>query len=650
MMNCNRNTGKTRTLLRRLGAVVAAGAALYSCASIGRLEGGPYDEDPPRFVSAVPEAGALHNDKKTINIAFDEYIKLEKPNEKIVISPPQVQQPEVKAISKRVRVKLLDTLKQDVTYTIDFGDAIQDNNEGNPLEAFTYTFSTGAVLDTMAISGTLLNAENLEPVKGMLVGLHSNLADSAFTSLPFDRVGMTDSRGRFSIRGVAAGQYRIYALQDADRDYCFSQPAEAVAFNDSLIVPYSEVRLRHDTTWVDSLTIDTVIDRTYTHYLPDDVVLRCFKEKRFSQRLARSERPVPREFSLYFTAPADSLPVLKGLNFDERDAFVIEQTTGRNDTLHYWIKDSLVYGIDTLKMSLSYLYTDSLKQLVPRTDTLKLVSKQRPKTEKELEKERKEREKELEKKRRQGDKDTIQTEFLPVDVYAPSPMDIYDYITLTFQEPLSSLNDTAIRLRRQVDSLWTDLPFELAADSLDRKVYNILPGKDWEFDGNYSLEVDSMAFHGLYGLFTDKIKKEFKVKKQEDYGAIFFNISGADPTAFVELLDDQDKAVRSVPVADGKADFYFLNPGKYGARLVNDRDGNGAWTEGDYAAKRQPEEVYYYWQIIELKANFELTQTWNIKDRPLDKQKPDELKKQKPDEDKNKKNSRNNGSGSNSRR
>lgn len=633
-----------KSFFRRLGVAAVIGAALYSCASIGRLEGGPYDEDPPRFVSASPKPGALHNTKKKIAIEFDEYITLEKPNEKIVISPPQVQQPEIKASSKRVLVSLQDTLKKNVTYTIDFGDAIQDNNEGNPLESFTYTFSTGAVLDTMVISGTLLNAENLEPVKGMLVGLHANLADSAFTALPFDRVGLTDSRGRFSIRGVAAGQYRIYALQDADQNYYYSQPTEAIAFNDSLVIPSSEIRLRHDTVWVDSLTIDTIIDRNYTHYLPDDVMLRCFKEKRFSQRLARSERLTPKEFSLYFTAPADSLPVLKGLNFDEKDAFVIEQTTGRNDTLHYWIKDSLIYQIDTLKMSLSYLYTDSLKQLVPRTDTLKLVSKQRPKSEKELEKERKEREKELEKKRKRGDKDTIQVNFLPVDVYAPSPMDIYDYITLTFQEPLSSINDTAIHLRQQVDSLWTDLPFELVKDSLDQKIYNVLPGKDWEFDGSYSFEVDSMAFHGLYGLFTDKIKKDFKVKKQEDYGAIFFNVSGADSLAFVDLLDEQDKVVRSVPVVDGKADFYFLNPGKYGARLINDRNGDGVWTEGDYAAKRQPEEVFYYWQVIELKANFELTQTWNVKDRPLDKQKPDVLKKQKPDEDKKKKNNRNSNS------
>lgn len=628
-----------KTLIRRLGGVALVLAVVYSCASIGHLEGGPIDEDPPRFVEGTPAPGSLNNGKrKRISITFDEYIKLDNPGEKIVISPPQQQQPEVKASSKKVIINLEDTLKANTTYTIDFGDAIQDNNESNPLEGFTYTFSTGDRLDTMVVSGTVLNASNLEPVKGMQVGLHANLEDSAFTKLPFERVGRTDSRGRFAIRGVAPGKYRIYALQDADQNYAFTQPAEAIAFHDSLIVPAWERRTRMDTLWRDTLTIDTVMAVEYTHYLPDDILLRAFKEKVSSQRLARSERLTPKEFSLYFTAPADSLPLLKGLNFDETDAFIIEQTTGRNDTLHYWIKDSLVYQIDTLQMSLTYLYTDSLKQLVPRTDTLRLVSKQRPKTEKELKKEQEEKEKERKRREEKGEPPLVETEFLTVDVYAPNSMDVYDYITLTFAEPLAGMNDTAIHLRHQVDSLWEDIPFTIERDTLDHKVYNFLPGVDWEYGGSYSFEADSTAFHGLYGLFTDKIKKDFKVKTPEEYGAIFFNVTGADSTAFVELLDEKDVVVRTVPVTDGKADFYFLNPGKYGARLVQDTNGNGEWDTGDFARKIQPEEVFYYWQVLELKENFELTQTWIIKDRPLDEQKPDDLKKQKPDEDKKNRN------------
>lgn len=638
-----------KPFFRRLLGAMTVVAVLYSCASIGRLEGGAIDETPPRFVTSSPLPGALHNKKKKIVIEFDEFIKLEKANEKVVISPPQVQQPEIKANGKKVVITLQDTLKANTTYTVDFADAIQDNNEGNPMPSFVYTFSTGAELDSMAIAGTLLDASNLEPIKGMLVGLHANLADSAFTKLPFDRVGRTDSRGQFSIRGVAPGKYRIYALQDADQNFAFSQPTEAIAFSDSLIIPAMEERIRQDTTWKDSLTIDTIVERKYTHFLPDDVLLRSFKEKVYSQRLMKTERLTPEKFSFYFTAPADSLPLMRGLNFDEQDAFVIEQTTGRNDTIHYWIKDSLLYQQDTLKMSLTYLYTDSLKQLVPRTDTLKLVSKVNYKKLKEKEQEEREKEQKEQKKKKKKDKDTPEpTKFLPVEVYAPSAMDVYDYITLNFTEPLANINDTALHLRQKVDSLWEDVPFDFERDSLDLKRYNLYA--DWKPGESYAFEVDSMAFHGLYGLFTDKVKKEFKAKKLEEYGQVFFNITGADSIAFVELLDAQDKVVRTVPVIEGKADFYFLNPGKYGARLVNDTNGNGVWDTGDYANKRQPEMVYYYPQVLEFKANFDLIQDWNVLAKPLDKQKPEELKKQKPDEDKKKKNNQSGRNNSNSGR
>ena len=645
MLDCKHHTKMKPFVRRLLGAAVSV-AVLYSCASVGRLEGGPIDEEPPRFVTGSPLPGALHNKKSKISIEFDEFIKLEKANEKVVISPPQVQQPEIKANGKRVVVNLQDTLKANTTYTIDFADAIQDNNEGNPMQGFTYTFSTGAELDSMAIAGTLLDASNLEPVKGVLVGLHANLADSAFTTLPFDRVGRTDSRGQFSIRGVSPGKYRIYALMDADQNFKFSQPTEVIAFNDSVIIPSMERRMRQDTLWRDSLTIDTIVERQYIHFLPDDVLLRSFKEKTFSQRLMKTERLTPEKFSFYFTAPADSLPLMKGLNFDEKDAFVIEQTTGRNDTIHYWIKDSLLYQQDTLRMSLSYLYTDTLNQLVPRTDTLRIVSKVSWKKLQEKKLEEKEKaEKEKKKRRKKGEEEPEPTPFLAMDVYAPSAMDVYDYITLSFMEPIAGFNDTALHVRQKVDTLWQDVPFDFMRDSLDLKRYNLYA--DWKPGESYVFEVDSTAFHGLYGLFTDKVKKEFTVKKLEEYGQIFFNITGADSTAFVELLDAQDKVVRTVPVVEGKADFYYLNPGKYGARLINDTNGNGVWDTGDYAARRQPEMVYYYPQVLEFKANFDLIQDWNVKEKPLDKQKPDELKKQKPDEDKKKKKSQNNRNNSN---
>lgn len=608
---------------------------VYSCASIGRPDGGAYDETPPRFIGSTPALGELNSRRTKIVLEFDEFIKLEKASEKVVISPPQVQQPEMKPSGKKISINLLDSLKANTTYTIDFSDAIVDNNEGNPLGNFTFTFSTGEAIDTMAVSGTVLDASNLEPIKGILVGLHSNLADSAFTKLPFDRVSRTDSRGNFNIRGVAPGKYRIFALMDTDQNFYFSQKSEVIAFHDSLVIPHFEERLRQDTTWKDSLTIDTIIERNYTHYLPDDIMLRTFKEEVSYQYLVKNERTVPHKFTLFFNAKADTLPTLVGLNFDEKDAFIIEKSI-KNDTINYWVKDSLVYKQDTLALSLKYLYTDTLNMLVERTDTLKIAYK-KPKEKDKDKKDDSKNSRKKKKEKEEGEEDAPPpTVFLNMSSKVATSMDVYGTISLVFDEPIASYDVSAIHLKQKVDTLWHELPFEFEPDSLNIKAFHIY--RDWEPEAEYEFSVDSLAFYGIYGLHTNHVKNTFKVKSLDDYGAIMFDVVGAGPKAFVELLDTQDKVVRKVRVVNGQADFYYLNPGKYAARLVNDTNGNGVWDTGNYELGIPPEEVYYYWQILELKVRFELQQDWNIHSHALDKQKPNELKKQKPDEQKKKPN------------
>ena len=135
----------------QLPLVLLLGIMVYSCASMGTPDGGPYDEEPPKFMGSMPELHAVNNNKKKIELEFDEFIKLEKPSEKVIISPPQLEQPEIKVVGKKVVVELIDTLKEATTYTIDFSDAIVDNNEGNPMGNFSYSFSTGAAIDTMEV-------------------------------------------------------------------------------------------------------------------------------------------------------------------------------------------------------------------------------------------------------------------------------------------------------------------------------------------------------------------------------------------------------------------------------------------------------------------------------------------------------------------
>lgn len=608
---------------------------VYSCASMGNPDGGPYDEEPPKFVRSTPKPFAINSKEKKVTIEFDEFIKLEKAAEKVVVSPPQLEQPEIKASGRKVVVGLVDSLKPNTTYTIDFADAIVDNNEGNPLGNYAFTFSTGTTIDTMEVSGTVLGASDLEPVKNIQVGLHSDLSDSAFMKKPFDRVSRTDSRGHFSIRGIAPGKYRIYALMDGNQNYLFDSKTEMIAFSDSIIIPAMEDAMRQDTIWKDSLTIDTIKSVGYTRFLPDDIILRAFKEENDRQYLTRSERDKENHFVLTFSARADTLPTLKGLNFDEWDAFIIEKTD-RNDSICYWIKDSLIYQMDTLEIQMDYLATDTLDRLVPQTDTLFLANKlTRAEREKLEAKAAEEKEKERKKKEKKGE--TIEpepTKFLTLNVDAPSAFDLDRNVYLSFDEPVASIDTAAIHMEIKKDSLWEEIPFMFVADSVVPRKYEILA--EWEPEKEYQLSIDSMAFRGMYGLHTNKVKQTMKVKKLDEYGTILLNITGADSTAVVELLDGSGKVLRRQRITpQNTADFYYLNPGtKFYIRLFNDRNGNGVWDTGKYSEHSQPEEVYYFPKVWEMKANFEFEENWDINAVPVEKQKLDEIKKQKPEETK----------------
>ena len=618
-----------RRKIKQIVVWVSALLLVAACASIGSPDGGPYDETPPIFLGSTPAPFALGVKEKRVTLEFDEFIKIEKAAEKVVVSPPQVTPPVIKTNGKKIVVELDDSLKANTTYSIDFSDAIVDYNEGNPLGNFAFSFSTGDKIDTLAVSGTVLNASNLEPIKGILVGLHSDLADSAFTTKPFDRVSRTDADGRFTIRGIAPGSYRAYALQDANQNYFFDQKNEMIAFLDSLVVPYTEVRMHQDTTWVDSLTIDTIRTVPRVHYLPEDLVLLAFNETPTQRYLVKSERPELNRFSIYFSTGTDSLPLLTPLNFDADSAYIVESSIDY-DSITYWMRDTLVFYQDTLSFALTYMYTDTLNQLVPRTDTLNLVPKKtRAKILQEEEKKRKEEEKEREKRMKRGD--TIpeikpQKKFLNVKVNSSSSMNLTSNVLICFNEPLVQLNDTSIHLFKKVDTLWVDEPHLFRQRKNELMGYELLG--EWKPEAEYKMVIDSAAFTGLYGLHSKKQETTFKFKSLDQYSTLFLSIPGAKPGYIVQLLNGE-KVVRQQRVEKGQCDFYFLNPATYHIRLFNDRNGNGQWDTGLYETKEHAEEVYYFSGSIETRENWDYTQEWNPTKLPIDRQKPDEIKKQK---------------------
>ena len=272
-----------------------------SCARMGQPDGGWYDDDPPRVLYSVPAEQATNVDAKKMTIYFNEFIKLADPTQNVIVSPPQLEMPEIKATGKKIVIELQDTLIPNTTYTVDFSDAITDNNEDNPLGNYTYTFSTGEQIDTFEVAGHVLDASNLEPVKGISVGLYADLADSAFRTKPLLRIARTDGRGRFCIRGVAPGEYRVYALQDADANYKFSQKSEMIAFSHQTYTPSAGPDTRQDTIWRDSLHIDNILTVPYTHFYPDDIVMMAFQEVQTDRYLLKTERKDPDRIGVYFS-------------------------------------------------------------------------------------------------------------------------------------------------------------------------------------------------------------------------------------------------------------------------------------------------------------------------------------------------------------
>ena len=376
---------------------------IVSCARMGQPDGGWFDDTPPVVVHTDPSDKGTRVKSKKVTITFDEFIKLEDANNKVVISPPQIEPAEIKSSGKKIVVELKDSLKDNTTYTIDFSDAISDNNEGNPMGNYTFSFSTCERIDTFEVSGNVLDASNLEPIKGILVGLYDDLSDTVFAKKPFIRVSRTDSRGRFVIRGVAPGTYRVYALQDADGDYTYSQKSEMLAFSHHTFEPFAKPDIRQDTVWRDTLRIDSIIRVNYTHFFPDDLVLRAFTALQTDRYLVKSDRSEPNRLNFFFSYGNDSLPRLRGLNFNSDSAFVVEPSL-KNDTITYWIKDTALVNRDSLTIEASYLITDSTGALVMQTDTLEMIPKvSYEKRMKQQAKEFEKWQKEQEKKKKKGE-------------------------------------------------------------------------------------------------------------------------------------------------------------------------------------------------------------------------------------------------------
>ena len=600
--------------------IIIAAAVMYSCANIGNPSGGPIDKTPPIFMRSNPTPNAVNVKDRKIEIFFDEIVTLKDPSTKIIVSPAQTEMPRMSALGRKVTVELVDSLLPNTTYTIDFSNSIQDNNEGNAIDNFAFAFSTGSVIDSMRVSGYVLDSRTLEPMQSVVVGLQSNLADSAFHKEKLQRVALTNDRGQFTIRNVSPGSYHIFALKDLDRDYKFGNPTEDIAFLDSIIVPSIGSREAADTVYNDLNEIDTIMRATRPAYFPNDILLSMFNEDRKSQYLANNLRVDSTRISLTFAAASDTLPSLSivGRN-DVPDQWYTLERSQTNDTLTYWIRPPHLVSADTLMVATTYLRTDTASNLSWGTDTLKFTFQ---------------RQKAKKKKKNEETDSLEQIRFMELHPLANGTQEVYAPLLLQTGTPTERYSREAFHLQRKLQNDTIFYPAEIKSIALRDSTLNrrdLVLKVDWEPGAAYTLAVDSLAMTDIYGLQTKPLKVDFNVRKMEEYGNIVFNITAVRDSAIVELLDGTEKIVLRAPVKNHRAELLNLLPGKYYARLFIDRNGNGKYDTGNYDMHLQPEETVYYPGAINLKKNWDVEQTWDIYATPIDKQKPEAIKKNKPE-------------------
>jgi hypothetical protein len=588
------------SLLFSVVAMFIALAFYSSCANQGMPTGGPKDSLPPVLVETSPPLQGLNFSGKEVRLTFDEFIISDAVSEELIVSPPLQKRPSIRTKSRSLIVSFNEDLKPDATYSLDFKNSVVDNNERNAYKNLRMTFSTGSEIDTFRVAGVVKNSFTLDPSEKIMVMLHSNLNDSAIRTVIPDYVARTDERGLFLFDNLKAGAYRLYALNDANRNLTYDAGAEEIAFADSLIIPTAEFRAEADTlvSGADSLLITG-----NTYFFPKPVYLRIFTEKIYEQFIEKSDRESRNKVHFIFNEPVSDTLGIRLLNSIPEDPFIIEHNPAR-DSITVWITDSLVAASDTLKFQLAYLVPDSLKQMVISLDTLNLVYTERQKPET--------------RRRGRDDEETSElVQFNFTDNIKTTGFDLNIPIRITMPEPVKSFDLSTIRLINAEDLTETALPVVISADTVRWRTWRI--DYDWEPNTPYILEIDSAAAENIYGITSHSFKKKFTTQKDDFYGSIILHLASVEDPLIIQLLDNskEEKVVKVLYTeSDGTVIFDYLAPAKYKVKIIFDSNNNREWDTGSFDGLLQPERVAYLPEIIKVRSNWDNEYTWDLTPDP----------------------------------
>lgn len=605
---------------------ITAGLFLFACANVVSPAGGPRDETPPVVLRSTPPNFSPNFAGGEIRIYFDEFVELKEINQKLLISPPLEKQPEVRLRGRSVIIELEEELRQNTTYNFFFGDAIVDITEGNAIPNFQFVVSTGPFVDSLTIAGRVTEAFSLKPAEGVYVMLY----DEVYDSIPYlERpvyLAKTDKEGRYRISNMREGEFKIFALQDVNANFKYDLPNERIAFLDSLITPeYFEPPVVVEDPEHDH---DPDHDHGHEHGAPEAVPgtvpegevpempgliedfsadtdsiagleslsgtvqyhLRLFQEADTVQRIMSTSLVRSGLMQMVFRVPYDSVEV-RDLSESLPANWYLPERSKNRDTLMLWL---LPPAADTLFLEVSD------RGLV--LDTLKLSTRPREA-----------------RGRGAAAVETVETVGLRLNASRGNRLPYFEPLTITATNPLQAFDAAAISMMT-ADSMVVEVAFDFA-DAVKRRVKLLTPLEQGE---DYLIEILPGAFTDIFGLTNDTLKATFSITKFEDYGFIVLSLDVKQSPAIdeqeeipgqfiLQLLDKDGKLLREKFISgSGIYEFANLLPGNYGLRLIHDLNENGQWDTGHYLRKIQPEPVYLYDSVLQIRQNWESEMNWNV--------------------------------------
>ena len=537
--------------------------------------GGPKDTIPPVLVKTAPLPGSVNvpTHKTQVKFTFNEYVVVKEPNN-IFLSPPLEKKPKYRMSGKTLVVSFESDLDSNTTYTLDITGAIVDNNEGNWYEGFTLVFSTGSQIDSMCMTGLVQDCNTLMPLKGATVLLYKDHADSAIFLHRPDAATKTDDWGFFSIRNIKDTVYRVYALKDANNNNKYEPDQESVAF---LSEPFRPTTFFNDSLY--EFKKFNMKDTALCLARKTDVELNVFREKPSRQYIVKKERVGLRTAFLTFMAPNAKVNSMKfrGLPAEK----LISQFNPQKDSLELWVNDQRKMP-DTLFLQINYDKTDTLGNLVPTDEVVKLALDKKLRAE-------------LQKSSQRDVKhnDTIAVFKGTVD---PTTVEQYGF-SVEFQYPLikdawDSLTFRSVNPRQQEKME----RYEVKQDPHNLRKYTIMPREKLMTGFDYFLKIPHRKFRDVNGFWNDSTELKVTLPNDEKLSTISLEMNKVRHRYIIDLLSEKrDKVIRSFIIDNDQTVFFpYVKAGKYSVRITEDSNKNGLVDTGSILEHRQPEKVIFF--------------------------------------------------------